>query len=223
MRRSSIDVLANDTDVDNGAVLTVTAASGARRPGHRQRRSPTRSVRPGHRLRRPRTSATARSWRQVHIEDEHGATSARPSTITVTGTNDGPVANADTDTTGENAAILVDVLANDTDVDNGAVLTVTAARRRRPGQRPASVANQVQFDPGTDFDHLAAATARSSSSDYTDRGRAWRDFQLDRHHHRHRHQRWPGRQRRHGDRPARTRRSWSTCWPTTPTSTTARC
>ena len=48
-------------------------------------------------------------------------------TITVTGTNDGPVANPDSDTTSENAILVVDVLANDTDVDNGAVLTVIAA------------------------------------------------------------------------------------------------
>ncbi len=59
-----------------------------------------------------------KSWSSAtRIEDEHGASSSSTVTITVTGTNDGPVANPDTDTTSENAVLLVDVLANDTDVD----------------------------------------------------------------------------------------------------------
>ena len=59
--------------------------------------------------------------------------------------------------------ILVDVLANDTDVDNGAVLTVTAASAPA-GQGSASVVgNQVQFDPGTDFDDLADGRERRRS------------------------------------------------------------
>ncbi|HYD36478.1 MAG TPA: cadherin-like domain-containing protein, partial [Allosphingosinicella sp.] len=71
-------------------------------------------------------------------------------TITVAGRNDAPTANPDTATTGENQVVLVDVVANDDDVDNGAVLTVTAASAPM-GQGSASVVgNQVQFDPGTD-------------------------------------------------------------------------
>ena len=75
-------------------------------------------------------------------------------TITVAGRNDAPVANPDVAATGENASVSIDVLANDTDIDNGAVLTVTAASAPA-GQGSASVvANQVVFNPGTDFDYL---------------------------------------------------------------------
>ena len=75
-------------------------------------------------------------------------------TISVSGNNDAPVANPDTASTGENASVTVDVRANDSDVDNGAVLTVTAASAPA-GQGSASVvANQVVFNPGTDFDYL---------------------------------------------------------------------
>jgi len=75
-------------------------------------------------------------------------------TITVAGRNDAPVANPDVAATGENSSVSVNVLANDTDVDNGAVLTVTAASAPA-GQGSASVvANQVVFNPGTDFDYL---------------------------------------------------------------------
>ena len=47
-------------------------------------------------------------------------------TVTITGTNDGPMAAADTGTTTEDAAITIDVLANDTDLDASDTLTVTA-------------------------------------------------------------------------------------------------
>src|SRR5205085_11265082 len=73
----------------------------------------------------------------------------------IAGVNDAPTANPDTATRGENEIILINVLANDTDIDHGAVLTVTAASAPT-GQGTASVVgNQVQFDPGTDFDYLA--------------------------------------------------------------------
>ena len=90
------------------------------------------------------------------IEDEHGATvvldhhrSPSPAPMTA------PVANPDTGTTSENAVVLIDVLANDTDVDNGAVLTVIAASAPAGPGHGHVVGNQVQFDPGTDFDYLA--------------------------------------------------------------------
>ena len=87
--------------------------------------------------------------------------------INLTGTNDGPVANADTGTTAENAVLTVDVLANDTDADDGAVLTVTAASAPL-GQGTASVVgNQVRFDPGSAFDHLNVGDEAEVEVSYT--------------------------------------------------------
>ncbi len=101
------------------------------------------------------------------IRLSNGTLSWATVTITITGTNDGPVAVADIATTSENASILVNVLANDTDADNGAVLTVTAASVP-VGQGSASVVgNQVQFNPGADFDHLAAGATATVIVSYT--------------------------------------------------------
>jgi VCBS repeat-containing protein len=101
------------------------------------------------------------------IEDEHGAVANSTLTVTVTGTNDGPVANADTAVTDEDSSVLIDVLANDTDADEGAVLTVTAASAPA-GQGTASVeTNQVAFDPGTDFDYLGVGETASVEVSYT--------------------------------------------------------
>jgi len=88
-------------------------------------------------------------------------------TVTIAGRNDAPVANPDAASTGENSPVSIDVLANDTDVDNGAVLTVTAASAPA-GQGSASVvANQVVFDPGTDFDHLDSGESADVVVSYT--------------------------------------------------------
>src|SRR5204862_407878 len=63
--------------------------------------------------------------------------------------------------------ILVNVLANDSDIDHGAVPTVTAATAPT-GQGTASVvSNQVQFDPGTDFDYLAEGETATVVVQYT--------------------------------------------------------
>ncbi|MDP3676793.1 MAG: Ig-like domain-containing protein, partial [Novosphingobium sp.] len=75
--------------------------------------------------------------------------------VNLTGTNDAPVAVADTAAGHENETLTIAVLANDTDVDDGAVLTVTSTAAPSGKGTASVVANQVVFDPGTDFDHLA--------------------------------------------------------------------
>jgi VCBS repeat-containing protein len=88
-------------------------------------------------------------------------------TITIAGRNDAPVANPDAAATGENSSVSINVLANDTDVDNGAVLTVIAASAPA-GQGSASVvANQVVFNPGTDFDYLDTGETANVVVSYT--------------------------------------------------------
>jgi VCBS repeat-containing protein len=162
-----IDVLANDTDVDNGAVLTVTAASAPAGQGTANVVGNQVEFDPGADFDYLAVGESEVVVVGYDIVDEHGATSSSTIAITVTGTNDGPVANPDTGTTGENAVLLIDVLANDTDVDNGAVLTVTAASAPA-GQGTASVVgSQVQFDPGSDFDYLGDGESAVVVIDYT--------------------------------------------------------
>ena len=80
-------------------------------------------------------------------------------TIAIAGRNDAPVANPDAATGHENQVLAIDVLANDTDVDNGAALTVTSASAPAGKGSASVVGNQVRFDPGSDFDHLAQGAA----------------------------------------------------------------
>nr|WP_294813579.1 Ig-like domain-containing protein [uncultured Sphingomonas sp.] len=150
-----INVLANDTDVDNGAVLTVTTASAPAGQGSAAVVGNQVQFNPGSNFDHLAVGATASVTVSYTIQDQFGAASASTVTVIVTGTNDGPVANPDAAATTENATILVNVLTNDTDVDDGAVLTVSSASAPA-GQGTASVVgNQVQFAPGSDFDYLA--------------------------------------------------------------------
>ena len=163
----NIDVLANDTDIDNGAMLTVIAASAPSGQGSASVVGNQVQFNPGGDFDHLAQGATATVTLNYTMQDEHGASSSSTVTVTVTGTNDGPVANADSSSTSENAPVLIDVLANDTDVDDGHVLSVTAASAPS-GQGSASVvSNQVQFDPGTDFDYLAVGESTVVTVNYS--------------------------------------------------------
>jgi VCBS repeat-containing protein len=160
-----IDVIANDTDVDNGAVLTVTAANAPAGKGSATIVGNQVRFDPGADFDGLAVGQSEIVTISYTISDEHGATASATAEVTVTGTNDGPVANPDGATTGENSIVLVDVLANDTDVDDGAILTVTSASAALGSA--SVVGNQVQFDPGSDFDYLAVGESTVVDVAYT--------------------------------------------------------
>jgi len=163
----SIAVLANDTDVDDGHVLSLVSASAPAGQGSVSLSGGNVVFNPGTDFDHLAAGATQTVVLTYTMQDEYGAQSSSTVTVTVTGTNDAPVATADTATTSENAAVTVAVLANDHDADDGAVLTVTAASAPL-GQGSASVVgNQVKFDPGSDFDHLAVGESQVVNVSYT--------------------------------------------------------
>ncbi|HYD23824.1 MAG TPA: Ig-like domain-containing protein [Croceibacterium sp.] len=162
-----VDVLANDTDIDNGAVLTVTAASAPAGQGHASIVGNQVQFDPGSDFDDLAVGESETVVVSYDMQDEHGAGSSSTVTITVTGTNDTPVANPDTRTIGENTAIVVDVLANDTDADHEPVLVVTSASVPAGQGTVTIVENQVRFDPGSDFDHLENGETAVVVVDYT--------------------------------------------------------
>ncbi len=156
---ASGDVLANDTDANVGDTRTVTTtgifagaygalllnADGTYTYTLNNNILPVQGLAQGQSV----TDVFAYTMR-----DAAGATSSSTLTVTINGTNDGPVAVADTAAGTENQTLTLDVLANDTDVDNGHVFTLTSANAP-PGKGSVSiVSNQLVFNPGTDFDHL---------------------------------------------------------------------
>jgi uncharacterized repeat protein (TIGR01451 family) len=87
------------------------------------------------------------------VSDGNGGTATATVTITVTAVNDAPVAPDDSASTLEDNPVLVDVLANDTDVDSavdGDVLTITAWSDGMHGT-VACDATGCTYTPGADY------------------------------------------------------------------------
>ncbi len=120
----------------------------------------------------------------ARVTDEHGAYSEQDITITVTGTNDAPVAVDDTNSTDEDTSITVSdrahgVLPNDTDVDtpntslvvsevNGSMGNVgTAIAGSNGGTFTLNADGTYTFDPGKDFQPLKNGESATTSIAYT--------------------------------------------------------
>ncbi|OLO06305.1 hypothetical protein BTW08_18245, partial [Salinicola sp. MH3R3-1] len=90
------------------------------------------------------------------IDNDGGVSAPKTVTITVTGTNDAPVAVADTQTTGENTALTGQVPAA-ADVDGTiASYALDTSVGQGNGTLNFNADGSYSFTPGTDFDALAA-------------------------------------------------------------------
>ncbi|WP_373035517.1 VCBS domain-containing protein [Sulfurimonas sp.] len=100
----------------------------------------------------------------ITVTAEDGTT--KDISITITGTNDAPVAVEDTDTTSQNASVTIDVLANDTDVDSS-VFTLDSVSVGPNLGSVSIVDNKLVFNPGTDFDYLGNGQSTDVIVSYT--------------------------------------------------------
>ncbi|MEJ6890799.1 Ig-like domain-containing protein, partial [Bradyrhizobium diazoefficiens] len=100
------------------------------------------------------------------VTDEHGATSNSTLTITLSGTNDAPVAVADTDSGLEDSTITGTVASNDSDVDDGAILSysldaaVTGLTLNPDGSYSLDAGNAA-------YQHLAQGATTDVVANYT--------------------------------------------------------
>ena len=100
------------------------------------------------------------------VTDAQGATSTASLTITLTGTNDAPVAVADTAAVNEDGTITGSVAANDSDVDDGATLSyaldapVAGLTLNADGSYSFDAANAA-------YQHLAAGATDDVVASYT--------------------------------------------------------
>ena len=185
----TVDVIANDTDVDNGDVLSLQAGSASVGSAlfsnmaitliDAQLTQSGNSITfdPGSDFDFLDAGETATVTINYTVEDDQGASSPGTLTVTVTGTNDGPQAVADTGTTTENAALQLDVLSNDTDVDQGdsatnfTLQTVELVDEHGDpvtGQGSVSIVNnRLNYNPGNDFDTLATGETATVIVRYT--------------------------------------------------------
>ena len=162
-----LDALAGASDVDDGATLAVVDLPAALPPGVSYDAA-------GHSLSLDPADAAydhlaAGQTQQVTVAfgvSDGTATTGRTATFTVTGANDGPVAQADAGATGGNQAVTLDVLANDTDADDGATRSLVSVFGPAGKGAATLVDGQLVFTPGTDFDHLAAGATETVTLGY---------------------------------------------------------
>ena len=107
---------------------------------------------------------------EIAVDDGHGGIATEIVSMTLTGTNDAPEAIADEAATDQDTPVTIDVLANDTDVDNGddpTTFTLDDASVETGQGSVSIVDNQLVFDPGDDFDDLPEGEARFVTVNYT--------------------------------------------------------
>ena len=164
---STLNALANATDVDKGATLTVTNLPAALPAGvtynattHSFTLDPSNAA-----FQRLAKDATITASVTYSISDGITSTAASVS-WTVTGTNDAPVAYNATNTTSENA-ILNSQVPMATDVD-GTIASYTLATGTGTGNGTVTLSpsGSYSFTPGTDFDALANNVSRNVSFTY---------------------------------------------------------
>lgn len=154
------NVLANDTDADEGDVLTASL-NGEATDG-------TVVLEPdGSFTYTPPEGFSGEASFSYTVTDSAGATDTATATVTVTAVNDEPVAVADIATTDDGTPIAIAVLANDTDAD-GDMLTVTAVDPTTPGGGTVTTdGTTVTFDPAGAFAGLAAGETSVETFGYT--------------------------------------------------------
>jgi len=139
---ASMDVVANDFDLD-GDVLTITAIT---QPAHG-----LAAIADGHHVTyTPAPDYHGPDALSYTISDGQGGEATASVTLQVTSVDDAPIAVGDAASVAEDASAVIDVAANDGDVD-GDALTVVAVTAPAHGSATIVDAHQVQYTPAADF------------------------------------------------------------------------
>ena len=146
-----LDVLTNDTDVD-GDSLTVT---GATQGTNGAVTSTTNNV-----TYTPNADFNGGDSFTYTISDGNGGTDTATVNVTVNPVNDAPSVVGDGDTTDEDTAIILAVLANDADID-GDTLSITSVTTPQNGVA-VSDGTTITYTPAADFTGLDSFTYTAS-------------------------------------------------------------
>ena len=123
----SVDVLANDGDVDDGDAPSLAGVDGSATRGSVSLVDGQVVYDPKGQFESLGAGQTATDSFSYTIVDKNGGSATATVTVTITGVNDDPTAAADAAATDEDTAVVIDVLANDRDVDADDSLSVTSA------------------------------------------------------------------------------------------------
>ncbi|MCK1293045.1 VCBS domain-containing protein [Bradyrhizobium sp. 30] len=158
-------VATNDSDVDDGATLTyaqTSAVAGLTINADGSYSFDASNAAYQH-LAEGATQVVVANYT---VTDEHGASAPSTLTITLTGTNDTPVAVADTNSGLEDSTITGSVATNDSDVDDGA--TLTYAQTSAVAGLTINADGSYSFDASNAaYQHLAEGATQVVVANYT--------------------------------------------------------
>jgi VCBS repeat-containing protein len=163
----TLDVLANDSDVDAGDTATIIAVDTHNTVGTVSIVNGKLAYNPGAQFQSLASGATATDSFTYTMKDSGGLTSTATVTMTITGVNDGPVANADNIFINQNDNVLINVLDNDTDVDTGDTKTLVSIDSTGSIGSLGILLNKAQYLPGTHFQSLGAGATATDHFSYT--------------------------------------------------------
>ncbi len=161
----SIAVLANDSDPDDSTALTVTAIDTTGLLGSVTNNGSDVTYDPGLAFQHLAAGQTATETFGYVVSDGVLTATAHV-TVTINGLNDAPIALDDAAVTDEDTAISIAVLANDSDPDDGAALTITAIDTTGLLGSVTNNGSDVTYDPGLAFQHLAAGQTATETFGY---------------------------------------------------------
>ena len=142
----TIDVLANDSDVDGDNLVISTASADVG----------TATILNNQIQYTPAANANGVATVIYTASDNDGGTASSTLAITINPINDAPVATADTATMDEDAApITINVLANDSDVDGDSLILSEVSA---DSGTALIVDNQIQYTPAPDANGVATVT-----------------------------------------------------------------
>ncbi len=141
---SAVRLLANDTDADGDTLTAVAGTFATARGG-----SVTIQT-DGSYVYTPPANFSGTDSFSYTVSDGKGATDTGTVTLTVTAVNDAPTAGADTASTAEDTPVVINVLANDSDVEGGA-LTVTGANAANGTVAIDLVTGALTYTPNANF------------------------------------------------------------------------
>ncbi|WP_299282093.1 tandem-95 repeat protein [uncultured Tateyamaria sp.] len=146
----TIDVLANDTDVD-GDALTITGASVPADQG-------TVDIVDNQLLFTPAQDFNGDATISYSIEDGNGGTDTAEAIVNVTPVNDDPVAVDDIAETLEDEPVIIDLIGNDTDVDGDPLTIGSVSVPAEQGEVVDNGDGTVTFKPAPNFNGPATIT-----------------------------------------------------------------
>ena len=148
----TIDVLANDSDVDGDSLVISNASANVG----------TATILNNQIQYTPAANANGVATVTYTASDNNDGTANSTVAITINPINDAPVATADTATMDEDAApITIDVLANDSDVDGDSLVISTASADVGTA---TIVNNQIQYTPAANANGVATVTYTASDN-----------------------------------------------------------